>query len=339
MWQEPRFDKHAFERRPKVVSATKTKDGWDSNGLSFADRQNMHLTKREVQAIRRIPTPTWAVNDEQLRAVMLRYAEDRLYIRDHAGTDAERLARIQAETARVLPGRKKHLEDMLADHAKLGEQNEKVSKSFALQVQSLDTDIRVLERGIMAPLTAIVYSYYRQGKNSVEVAEEFGFRSPMVRMWLYRMHSTASKVFGGATHVDTTKRDKEGRWRPNHNGVSPNSIITTWSKEKLLTLFALKMNRINLDTCARVLGEARYNVNRAWRYHFGDLKVGAKKTTPQRRATPQRPRNKWTDEMLSDLKWLRSNGVKFREIADVLGIVSKNPTQAVQYAFMRYGKG
>src|SRR6267378_7693516 len=102
MWQEPKFDENQFagrRTRTKAVRATKTADDWESTGISFQDFGGMHIYRRKTQD-RRLPTPPWAVNDEQLCAVVLLFAEERLYIRDHTGTDQERMDRIAAESKR-----------------------------------------------------------------------------------------------------------------------------------------------------------------------------------------------------------------------------------------------
>src|SRR6266702_8104564 len=59
------------------------------------------------------------------------------------------------------------------------------------------------ERGVVPLMTAVIYRYYRQGVNSVEIAEEFRLKSPQVRMWLYRMHTIANRMW----HPD--KRTKQ----------------------------------------------------------------------------------------------------------------------------------
>jgi len=260
VWSQPKFDENQFVRKTKAVTA--------ETGISFQDFEGMHIHRRKVRQERRLPTPTWAVNDEQLRAVMLRFAEDRLYIKDHAGTDAERLSRIQAESARVLPQKRKDLEHRLAIYAKLTEQNEKVASRFAIQVQNMDTEILVLERGVVTLASAIVYQYYRQGLNSVEVAQELGLRSPMIRIWLYRLHATANRVFGGGRTHDSGKKLKDGRWR-----LGSNSVVAVWEQKKLLALFAMRTNGASFAVCARTLGEPSRATRIAWRYHFGDLKV------------------------------------------------------------------
>src|SRR5438874_2146156 len=131
---EAHFDRHQFAgRRTRAVSATKTREGWDSTGISFGDLGSMSVKHRNVQWERRLPTPQWAVNDEQLRAVVLRFAEDRLYNFsrniDHTGTDQERMDRIAAESKRVLPGIKQQLEEMLVTAAEL--ESEGVKSSVA----------------------------------------------------------------------------------------------------------------------------------------------------------------------------------------------------------------
>src|SRR6266568_9039663 len=93
---EPRQQDIVFVKR-KLFATKKTREGWDSTGISASDLNtravpgSMQIQYRKVCRKRRLQTPDWALNDELLRIVVLRFAEERLYLEDHSGTDQERM--------------------------------------------------------------------------------------------------------------------------------------------------------------------------------------------------------------------------------------------------------
>src|SRR5262245_31967605 len=64
-----------------------------STGISHDDYHGMHV-QNSGTAERRLPAPTWAFNDSQLRELIVTHLEHRAAIRTkQPGTQAERLAR------------------------------------------------------------------------------------------------------------------------------------------------------------------------------------------------------------------------------------------------------
>jgi hypothetical protein len=81
----PQFDRCAFDnRRAKAVSA--------ETQISFSDFEAMHVSRRAIQQVRRLETPSWAMEDTKLGAAVLAYLENRFGIRDAHGSNFERLA-------------------------------------------------------------------------------------------------------------------------------------------------------------------------------------------------------------------------------------------------------
>jgi hypothetical protein len=257
MWQEPKFDRHAFDRRAHAVSATKTREGWDTTGLSFADFQSMKVHTRRPQA-RRLPRPAWSESLEGIRAVTLNYLERRFYINTHLGTDAERIQRIQAKAVSYLPTYREVLNRLLLKHKVLDESGRtKDAEKIAVQVQVIDSTIVTVERGVVALTVAMVYSYFALGYSSVQVAEEFHVKSPCVRATIKRMCDLAPKIVDG--------RLPEG---PHRGGGSKKK----WNGERLAHLFMLRTTGVPLHKVAQIFGVTPNTIGYIWRNYFKELR-------------------------------------------------------------------
>lgn len=94
--REPRFDTFVFgNRRAKPVSAHYTREGWESTGIDWADYKRMGAQVRRQSNERRLPTPLWALNDRQLRKLIVTAMEERAGIKKPTGKLLARLARAQ----------------------------------------------------------------------------------------------------------------------------------------------------------------------------------------------------------------------------------------------------
>lgn len=227
-WTPPSFDQHAFAgRRVKAVSATRRHDGsWDTTGISFNDYGNMHTQRRVRVQERRLPTPIWAVRDAWLRILLVTYLEERFYCRPAIGLDLTVRLDLARRSALYYAPRKRELldqwlddyhiisrtrlcelsdEQILADFLSLREvrgqlpidvsvarayMTGKKLSDLEIQIQNIDTDLVLTDKGHAEIIVAIVYLYYRLGWDSVTVAEELGLKSPHVRQVLKRLHST-----------------------------------------------------------------------------------------------------------------------------------------------------
>lgn len=256
-WSQPRFDKFAFDgRRTKAVSATRTRGGWDTTGISFADFSTMHIQRREKVKERRLPTPKWSVRDDMLRELLVVHLEERFYLEPTAGfTLTERLATARARAEYYAPHKRELLAKWLKNYHTLcvsgviGVKPEYIDDETAIrvfaeiedgqlpldadvardyltkkslhdleiQIQNIDTDIVLTERGHAEVIVAIVYLYYRLGWDSVAVAEQLGLKSPHVRQVLARLHSTWTSRL---SHIYKQSEGEKDQVNPQGDDVS-----------------------------------------------------------------------------------------------------------------------
>lgn len=256
MWGEPQFDKHAFAgRRAKAVKATKTREGWDTTGISYADFGSMHVHHREETQVRKLPTPEWANNDVGLRRAVLRFCERYVYINKPTGTDAERLQAIRDKAKAMLPSIEKRLNITLRQYHESNGGQREGKRDFSITVQNLDRMVQILRRGLPELVTAVMMYYYRLGWNSVKVAEELKLTPPAVREWLYRMNRREAGL-------------KTNKGRRATVGTLP------WPKETLWKLFIMRAMGMKMKECASALGVCHSTVLYRWRQAFGDFTVG-----------------------------------------------------------------
>lgn len=185
----------------------------------------MHIQRRQKSLERRLPTPKWAVNDEWLRELLVVYLEERFYVRPSPKqTLLERLAFARKAADKYAPRKRELLKTWVELYHKLttvglemsddecvrifAEINDgqlpisaevarmylngKKLTDLEIQIQNIDTDIVLTERGHATVIAAIVYQYYRLGWDSVQVATNLGLKSPHVRQVTARLHATWS---------------------------------------------------------------------------------------------------------------------------------------------------
>lgn len=96
-------------------------------------------------------------------------------------------------------------------------------RMLEIQILNLDTDLVLTARdGGAAAVAAVVYLYYRNGWDSVAVAEELGFKPPHIRQLLWRMNLTwvdsgLRERFEGVTADD---KDRKGNKAARETAVS-----------------------------------------------------------------------------------------------------------------------
>jgi len=168
----------------------------------------MHIHRRERVQERRLPTPPWVNNNEVLREEVLKAVEKRYYIgpgnRDHVPgqTSQERFARIR-QIERM------HLKRWLVVLQRLRERyrtEPEETRPEATQLQNVDTQCCLMQRGIVAITAAVVYFYYHLGYSSVEVAQELHLKPPHVRQILARLLHAAS----GISQINWAKPPRSG---------------------------------------------------------------------------------------------------------------------------------
>lgn len=193
----------------------------------------MHIQRREKALERRLPTPKWAVNDAWLSQLLVVYLEERFYVRrDTQQSLPERLAKARAAADRYAPRKRELLKAWVELYHKLSTAgltlddeecvrifaeindgqlpisagvardylNSKKLQDLEIQIQNIDTDIVLTERGHATVIASIVYQYYRLGWHSVQVATNLGLKSPHVRQVLARLHATWA---ASLSHLDS----------------------------------------------------------------------------------------------------------------------------------------
>lgn len=336
MWSQPQFDEHQFEgRKYKAVSAHATQDGFESTGIAFSDFGRMHITKRAVRRKRRLPVPEWAVNTTSMRAVVLKFLENRLYIHDTHGTDDERLQRIKEVAKYRLPHLEAEVKTRLQRyHAKAaaGAGPEEL-RTLAIEAQNADTALMIQRKGLAETAFAVVHYYYNLGMASTQVANTLGVKPPMVRIWLYRMNFLA-----------------RGKTPP----ISKLRVLPEYMKARLRAVWALKAAGKTTTECAAIIGVSTGSMNRYFKYlgkvephkesdkhvrvtyKSGGKKVEYWRTWPSRPKVakpkgPKRPKSKiqkWTPERLTLLFDLRRQGVTLVECAVALNCASPSTVNA-----------
>lgn len=228
------------DRKQYPVDARKTVDGWVSTGIDFSDYARMGTQQRKQSGERRLPTPTWAVNDAQLQELLVTFMEERAGLRKKKGTLAERLARAQTAIINQRPrlsavldklckdyvhikrfGAYADLSDtevldiaesvfnnrplLASDASGLGAREmltAKQTRDWAIEIEGLDTYLRYTQTGGAGVVAAIVWLYYRVGMDSVGVGAELGLKPPHIRQTLWRLHETARKLWKESASKD-----------------------------------------------------------------------------------------------------------------------------------------
>jgi hypothetical protein len=195
---------HIFKGSRLPVSTTFAADGEaESTGLSFDDCRSMSTMLQKLEASRRNERPTWAVNDIQLAKVLCQYLESRAHLagtRRHqrVGTVAQRIKRAQTAIIAALPGRIEILDGLCKEYVALKNSRAAMCdrlRELELLIEGLDTYIRTSQKdGGLLSAVGCVQAYYKEGLNSVEVAERMHIKPPHVRQILWRLDKAWKKV-------------------------------------------------------------------------------------------------------------------------------------------------
>lgn len=158
-----------------------------STGLSFDDYSRMATQLHKLNASRRLAAPSWAYNDDQTCAVIVRSLEERalLFRRVQAGTNKERLDRAQRRLEQMRPELTARIDRLCARFVTAKSEGVD-APAVGIQVEALDTQLRILP-DVPKILAGIVYFYWRCGFNSVETGQQLGVKPPHVRQMLKRL--------------------------------------------------------------------------------------------------------------------------------------------------------
>lgn len=177
-------------------------DGWESTGIDYSDYARMSKLEHKLGGWRRKATPTWAINDGQLREVITRFLEGSAQVAKVDDTQQARMERAE----KLLVDEKPHLVGLLDSLCKEYVEAKRSSapaqrlRELEIQIEGLDTRICLI--GLMpAKLAGVVHFYYRMGMNSVEVGRELDLKPPHVRQLLYRLNKVADQIAEGAPQI------------------------------------------------------------------------------------------------------------------------------------------
>jgi hypothetical protein len=221
------YDQHQFAGRQSYpVNARRTLEGWTSPGVAFEDYTRMSTQQRKASNERRLPTPKWAVNDGQLRTLLVTFMEERAGFRkQQKGTLMERLERAKLAVINQRPRLIQVLERLCNEYVTLKRAGAcpemsdeelnaslvqplvlpqyarrfielKRKRALEIEIEGIDTYLRYTANGGADVVAAIVYLYYRAGLDSVGVGAELGLKPPHIRQTIWRLHQTAEKIWG-----------------------------------------------------------------------------------------------------------------------------------------------
>lgn len=198
-----------------------------TNGIGFNEYYRMQTHTRKLSKMRRLETPSWALNDSLLRKVLVHYLESRAFSRKACaeinktfGADAalaresldlrkvedrlqyekietrfwlQRLQKAEAKLVRRRPQLSAKMDRMCAEYVRAKNAGD-VKRCEQLQniIRGMDTQLRTTVAHVIGMCT----KYYRLGMDSFQIAEELELRSPQVRQVLRRLNLVAKQLFG-----------------------------------------------------------------------------------------------------------------------------------------------
>lgn len=164
-----------------------------SVGFAFEDYTRAHVTSHKLAPSRRLPTPSWAVNTSELRALLVRFMENRAGIRNPgAGSLVERLNEAQRRLLTTIPHKIAVLDHLCREYQDVRSTDPDRARILASQISNLDTGIRLIRMGPGA-VGRMIHLYYAVGLDSVGTAAEIGCHPVLVRQTLHRLHRLANK--------------------------------------------------------------------------------------------------------------------------------------------------
>jgi hypothetical protein len=179
-------------RRP--VSAEFDSDGaFSSPCICFDDYSRMRTVVHKSCGERQLPTPSWAVNASELRALLVRFLETRAGIRKPgAGSLIQRLNEAHRRLLASIPRKIEVLDRLCVEFQSAKQTDPARARMLQSQIQNLDTSIRLIRLG-PGTVARMVHLYYAVGYNSCGCASEIGCSPMLVRQTLYRLHRIANQ--------------------------------------------------------------------------------------------------------------------------------------------------
>ncbi len=142
--------------------------------LSYDDVARCHVVSTGLDRVRRLPTPSWAMNDSMLRKLLVvciqrRCGKHRPVITDDIAEQKAILERCRKiETDAIIP----RLIACLGRHCHryVATEDKNTKAELEPRISALDTRLQVLQAG-PGFLIRLVYCYYRQHLTCVETGE------------------------------------------------------------------------------------------------------------------------------------------------------------------------
>jgi hypothetical protein len=221
------FDKWQFaNRRSNPISAASDgHGGFTTPGITFEDYSRMASMFRKTTGERRLPTPSWAIDDRKLRHLLVVFMELRaglvcfkkpLVEKKQDLTPEALKVRLEKAKQKLLSRRDgkqalmKRLNEEYVELRQLGLGAEPRCRQLEIEIVGLDTYLRTSENGTVDVIAAMVYLYYRAAQDSVGVSSELGVKPQHVRQTLWRLHRAADFI-AGVKRVPPTKEEREAR--------------------------------------------------------------------------------------------------------------------------------
>jgi hypothetical protein len=191
------FDPHQFFRPSAPVHAEYAGNGeFTSSGVSFDDYSRMHKGGQNLFRGRRAPPPRWALNDLELREVLVRFLERRAgLLNPRGGTHAQRIKRARAKLASRAPVDSALLDRLCREYVAAKRERRRNAARLRMQeiqIENLDTCLRMVDP--LPVVARIVYLYHRCGLDSVQVGTAVHLKPPHIRGLLWRLDRVAKEV-------------------------------------------------------------------------------------------------------------------------------------------------
>jgi hypothetical protein len=191
------FDPHQFFKHSAPVHSEYAGKGeFTTTGVSFDDYARMHGSQQSLFRGRRASPPRWAVNDAELREVLVRFLERRAgLLRPQQGSHAQRIGRARAKLKSRVPAQSALLDRLCRDYV-ASKRKRKIKtarlRMQEMEIENLDTQLRMVD-----PLPVVaraVYLYHRCGLDSVQVGTAVHLKPPHIRGLLWRLARIAEQI-------------------------------------------------------------------------------------------------------------------------------------------------
>jgi hypothetical protein len=192
---EPQFQRIALPFIPSEMDGTG--EMHSPTNLSFDDIGRCQIKVRKP-APRQKPIPEYALDNNNMRAVLVRFMERRAFgntvegRRPMPGSDAQRLRRATAKMLGDRPRLISLIGKLSAEYVE-GKNNgaspERL-RELESEIENTDSQLRLMQNNFPAIVLSVMYRSYRLCEDSVTVAQALNLKPPAVRQLLHRLAQT-----------------------------------------------------------------------------------------------------------------------------------------------------